>query len=129
MHEKKGDQEFATTIFFIREHIIKNVISRVGSAVFMGTLVVVIMSICLVQSSLAVLKLYGIYFLVISTLGLIYGFFFFVPLCASCGPLTNYCRLRNNKKSEKSFIEFKRANRAIKNVGNKIAHPIHTTAI
>lgn len=125
----QGDQEMATTIFFIREHTIKNVVSRIGSALGMSTLVCLFISICLMQSSLAILKLYSVYFIMTSILGFVYGVFFFVPLCASFGPLSNYCRIRNNKKSEKSFIEFKRANRAIKNVGNKIAHPIHTTAI
>lgn len=126
----KGEQEFVTTIFFIREHTVKNIIGRIGSALTVSTLVVILTSVWLSQSTLAVFRLYAVYFGLLTVLSLIYGLFMFIPLCASFGPLTNYCRIiRSNKRSEKSFIEFKRANRTIKNVRNKLAHSTHTTAI
>lgn len=118
LHENNDQQEF-TTIFFIREHTVKNVIKNVGSTMLASTLVIVACCSALMGSSILIFRLVGVYFCVLTVVSLVYTLFLFAPLCASFGPLTNYCKLvrNNNKRSEKSFIEFRRANsQAIKTV-------------
>lgn len=122
----ESDQEF-TTIFFIREHTIKHVIGKVGSALCVSALVTCFTALCLIWSPVLVFKLYGVYFFILTMLSLIYAMFLFVPICASFGPLSNYCKIRNNKRSEKSFIEFKRANRTIRTIRNKMNQISHNT--